>query len=247
MIRTLLSGTTLGVLASAVSAQTPPMPGPITGATCVSTGTVVVNATIRVSGATSVFDGGCKTFVPGPWMDLNAQDEATPLQSVLFRVENGATLRNVIINSVQGTASARPMNIYTGANLANINIVRTAGDTAIGIRSAGPVTMSKITSVGSTALDRHINVVGAGTRVNISNCIFKNARKVYRQNGGTVYATFATIDFCDISNMTDEVFRVDPGAISSTAKLTNSRLHNVRTIRTGYAAGKCVTSGNTTY
>jgi pectate lyase C len=216
-------------------------PVPITGATCVSTGTVVVSTTIRITSGT--YDGGCRTYLPGPGMDLNSHSETVAARSVLFRVENGARLRNVIISPSPWLASARAINIYAGATLENINITKVSGEIAISVKSAGTVNISKITSVDS--VETHINAIGVNTMVRISNCIFKNARKVYRQNGGSTYPTIVTIDRCDISGMRDQVFRTDSAV--ATAALTNSRLHDVRTVCTGYAAGKCITSGNVIY
>jgi pectate lyase C len=240
MIRT-LSTALACLLAAGAYAQTGPTP--ITGATCVSTGTVTVNTTILVT--SGVYDGGCRTFVPGPAMDVNSHSETVAAKSVMFRVENGAKLRNVIISQSQLTyyAAARPINIYAGATLENVNIVKTKDHTAIGIKTAGVVNLSKITAADS--VDSLIFGIGINTRVNVSNCVFKNARKVYRQNGGTTYPTHASITFCDISDMTDEVFRTDSQSASAT--LTNSRLHNVKRICTGYAAGRCIATGNVVY
>jgi len=241
MVRTLFTGIVCLVAGFAHAQAVPPMPGPITGATCVSTGTFVVTETIRITGG--IYDGGCRTYIPGPGMDLGSHSETIAAQSLLFRVENGATLRNVIIAPSPWLATARAIHVYAGATLDNIRITKVYDGVAISIRTAGTVNINKITSVDSA--DRHINAIGVNTTVRISNCVFKNARKVYRQNGGSTYPTHVSIDFCDISGMTDEVFRTDSPL--ATAKLINSRLHNVRTICTGYAAGRCVTSGNVIY
>ncbi len=215
---------------------------PITGATCVSTGMVTVTATIIITAG--VYDGGCKTFVPGPGMDVHSTSESVVSKSVLFRVENGAKLRNVIIAPSPFTSfTARAINVYAGATLENIDIRKVYGETAISVRTAGTVNITKLTSVDSD--DRHINASGVNTRVNVSNCIFKNARKVYRQNGGTTYPTNVSITLCDISGMTDEVFRTD--STLSTAVLTNSRLHAVKRLCTGYPTNHCIESGNVTY
>ena len=236
MLRSIATGV-ICLLAASAHGQSVP----VTGATCVSTGTVVVNATIVITGG--VVDGGCRTFIPGPWMSFNL-DETTAAKSVLFHVHNGATLRNVIIGTAPHSANqAKAIYVFNGATLDNIDIRRVDGETGISVRTAGVVSISRITAVNSA--DRMINVTGANTRVSISNCIFRTARKVYRQNGGTTYPTVVTIDRCDISGMTDEVFRTDSS--SSTARLTNSRLHAVRRVCTGYAANRCFESGNVTY
>lgn len=61
MIRALVTGM-LCLFAGSLCAQTVP----ITGATCVSTGTVVVPTTIRITSGT--YDGGCRTYIPGQGM-----------------------------------------------------------------------------------------------------------------------------------------------------------------------------------
>lgn len=236
MVRALFTGM-LCLFAVRLYAQS----APITGATCVSTGTVVVTTTIRITGGT--YDGGCRTYIPGPGMDIGSHSETIAAKSVMFRVENGARLRNVIIAPSPWLYTAKAINIYAGATLENINITKVYGEVAISVKTAGTVNISKITSVDSQ--DRHINAIGVNTTIKITNCIFRNARKVYRQNGGTTYPTIVTIDRCDISGMSDQVFRTDSPL--ATAALTNSRLHDVRTICTGYAAGKCLTSGNVIY
>jgi pectate lyase C len=220
------------VFSGTAFAQNPPMPGPITGATCVSAGTVIVNTTIRVNAGT--FDGGCRTYVAGPFM--GEHDEVI---DPMFILENGARLRNVIIGPSRQGGRARAAHIFAGATLDNVNITKADYDSPLSIKTAGTVTFTRFTAQNSN--DHLITASGINTRVNISNCVFRNARKVYRQLGGTNYPTHVTIDRCDIANMSDEVFRTD--SQNSTAKLTNSRLTAVRRVCTGYATGKCVTSG----
>ena len=65
-----------------------------------------------------------------------------------------------------------------------------------------------------------------------------------RQNGGTTFKITVNADRCDISNMSEGVFRTDSS--SSVAKLTNSRLHNSGTLCIGSWAS-CSGSGNTNY
>jgi len=68
--------------------------------------------------------------------------------------------------------------------------------------------------------------------------------KFLRQNGGTTFKITVNADRCDISNMSEGVFRTDSS--SSVAKLTNSRLHNSGTLCIGSWAS-CSGSGNTNY
>jgi pectate lyase C len=68
--------------------------------------------------------------------------------------------------------------------------------------------------------------------------------KFLRQNGGTTFKITVNADRCDISNMSEGVFRTDSS--SSVAKLTNSRLHNSGSLCIGSWAS-CSGSGNTNY
>jgi len=51
----------------------PPSGGAITGATCVSTGNMTINATVRVTSGT--LDGGCRTYNPGTGLGDGSQEE----------------------------------------------------------------------------------------------------------------------------------------------------------------------------
>jgi pectate lyase C len=193
---------------------TPPPPpggGGITGATCVSTGSTTINATIRITSGT--FDGGCRTYNPGSGLGDGSQDEG---QDPAFRVENGATLRNAILgdNGVDG------VHFYNGGNLQNFRWLN-VGEDAFTIKSSGTVTISGVTGVNGEDKFGQIN---AASTLNISNCIVDNAAKFIRQNGGTSFRITVNADRCQLSNLKEGVFRTDSS--SSIARLTNSRLRN---------------------
>lgn len=232
-----ISAGMLCLLAGSAHAQS----APITGATCVSTGTVEVNATIVITGG--VFDGGCRTYTPGPGMDANSHSETIAAKSVLFHVQNGAQLRKVIVDRGRGTG--RAIEISNGATLENVRIVTAAADTYIRIRTTGLVNISGVTSLGKPSLDRHLVGSGIQLMVKLSNCIFTDGPRVFRQSGGTTYPTTVSFDRCDFSNITDAIARTD--APLSTAAIANSRLHAVKLVCRGYAPGKCVETGNVTY
>ncbi len=202
---------------------------PITGATCVSTGVVEVTRTILIT--SGVLDGGCKTYVPKN-MNADSTGEETAREALMFKVENGAKLRNVIIDQGRA-ATARAIEIRNGATLENIKIAHAFGDTFIAIKSTGTVNISGITSPGKLSLDRHIVGVGSGLTLKVSNSIFTQAPRVYRQNGLTTYPTCVSFDRCDFSNISNAVVRTDSAV--STAAITNSRLHNVKQVCLGYA------------
>ena len=209
----------------------PPSSGAITGATCTSTGSTTINATVRVTSGT--MDGGCRTFNPGSGLGDGSQDEG---QDPAFRVENGATLRNVILgnNGVDG------VHFYNGGNLQNFRWTN-VGEDAFTIKSSGTVNVTGVTGVNSE--DKFAQVNAAST-LNVSNCIVDNAGKFLRQNGDTTFRIVVTVDRCQISNMREGIFRTDSS--SSTARLTNSRLRNSGSLCIGPWAS-CTGSGNTNF
>lgn len=206
--------------------------GSITGSSCGTGGAqTTVNATIRVTSGT--YDGGCGRFNAGSALGDGSQDEG---QSPVFRVENGATLRNVVI----GTNGADGIHTYNGAVLDNIYWMN-VGEDAMTIKSSGTTTVRNIEGYDSE--DKFFQVNAAST-LNVSNCIIHRAGKALRQNGGTTFRIDVTFDRCDINTMGEGVFRTDSS--SSTARLTNSRLHSAGSVCIG-SWSSCTQSGNTSY
>jgi pectate lyase C len=210
----------------------PPPTGSITGSSCNTSGAqTTVNATIRVTSGT--FDGGCQRFNAGSALGDGSQDEG---QDPVFRVENGATLRNVVI----GTNGADGIHTYNGATLDNIYWMN-VGEDAMTIKSSGTTTVRNIE--GYDADDKFFQINAAST-LNVTNCIIHRAGKVLRQNGGTTFRIDVTVNSCDINTMGEGVFRTDSS--SSTARLTNSRLHDSGSLCIG-SWSSCSGSGNTNY
>ncbi len=202
----------------------------ITGASCTSTGTVRVTQTIVVSSGT--YDGQCKTYVP---VGMGSGDQSED-QDPVFRVENGATLKNVII----GTPGVDGIHLYNGATLDNITWTD-VGEDACTVKSSGNYTIRNIE--GYDGSDKFFQINAAST-VNVSNAIIHNMGKALRQNGGTTFKINVAFDRCEIQDMDDGVFRSDSS--SSTAKITNSRLRNAGDICIGNWAS-CTHSGITYY
>jgi len=210
----------------------PPPTGSISGSSCSTSGTqTTVNETIRVTSGT--YDGGCRRFQAGSGLGDGSQSEG---QDPVFRVENGATLRNVVI----GTNGADGIHTYNGATLDNIYWMD-VGEDAMTIKSSGTTNVRNIE--GYNADDKFFQVNAAST-LNVSNCIIHNAGKALRQNGGTTFRVVVSFDRCDLNSLDEGVFRTDSS--SSTARLTNSRLHDAGTICIGPWAS-CAQSGNTSY
>lgn len=203
----------------------------ITGSTCVSTGVVNITETVLVT--SGVYDGQCKTFVPPYWMNTGSHSETDAAKSVVFRVENGATLKNVIIGS--NKFSVDGINVINGGTLDNITIMD-LDDVGIRARNAtGTTTIPTLNvsrlSVDGGGVESRVFQINNITNLNVSNCIAKNSARFLRQNGGQTFVMRAKVDRCEISDVTEAVLQADSTA--STAELTNSRLHNAPIICRG--------------
>ncbi len=203
----------------------------ITGASCGQGPIVWVSETIRVTSGT--FDGGCRVYTATSALGDGSQSEN---QKPIFRVENGATLKNVVI----GHNGADGIHVYNGATLDNITW-NDVGEDALTIKSSGTVIVRNIE--GYNADDKFFQV-NAPSTLHVSNCIIRNAGKALRQNGGTTYRIDVTFDRCDISGMKEGIFRTDSPV--STARITNSRVQRGTTTCIGFAPGNC-TASNITY
>jgi pectate lyase C len=205
--------------------------GGITGATCTPGSTVTVSSTIVVS--SGVYDGGCKTFNATSALGDGSQAEG---QKPIFRVENGATLKNVVL----GSNAADGVHFYNGGTLDNVRWTN-VGEDAMTVKSSGTVNLKNFSAFAGS--DKFIQVNAAST-INISNCVVDGMGKYLRQNGGTTFKIAVSVDRCQISNMSEGIFRTDSSA--STAKITNSRLKNAGDICIGKWAS-CTSSGITNY
>lgn len=187
-------------------------PNPVAkGSSCQSTGNRTVSQTIVVNGG--IYDGRCMTFNPTSALGDGSQNEG---QKPVFRLENGATLINVII----GRNGADGIHVYNGATLENIRWVN-VGEDALTVKSEGNVTLRNVE--GYNGEDKFLQV-NAATNLRVSNCVVDNMGKFLRQNGGTGFRINVTVDNCDISNMKEGIFRSDSSR--STAHISNSRVRN---------------------
>lgn len=204
--------------------------GGITGGTCTSTGNVTVTSTIRVTSGT--YDGQCRTYVP---VGMGSGDQSED-QDPVFRVENGATLKNIII----GKPGVDGIHLYNGATLDNITF-QDVGEDAVTVKSSGTYTIRNIE--GYLSEDKFFQINATST-INVTNCIIHDAGKALRQNGGTTFTIAVTFDQCEIQDMNEGIFRTDSS--SSTARIINSRLRNAGDICIGPWAS-CASSGITYY
>ncbi len=130
--------------------------GSITGATCTANGSATVSSTIRVSSGT--YDGGCKVFNATSALGDGSQKEG---QSPVFIVENGATLKNVIL----GSNAADGIHFYGSANIDNIRWTN-VGEDAMTVKKSGTINIKNISAFAGS--DKFFQV-NAESTISISN------------------------------------------------------------------------------
>lgn len=226
------AGDCSGQSSSSSSSSSDDNTGEITGSSCTPGNAQVVNETIVIEDG-STFDGQCQTYTAGSGLGDGSQDEG---QDPVFRVENGSTLRNVVI----GNNGADGIHLYNDATLDNIYF-QDVGEDAVSIKSEGNFIVSNIE--GYDADDKFFQV-NAESSLTVTNCIIHNAGKTLRQNGGTEFPIDVTFEQCDIANMDEGIFRTD--SPNSTAFISNSRLSNAGDICIGDWA-QCGSSNITQY
>jgi pectate lyase C len=204
------------------------------GSSCSGGNTTVVSATIRVEDG-GTFDGGCNTYTAGSELGDGSQNES---QDPIFRVGPGL-IRNVYI----GSNGADGIHTRNGGDVENI-YWSDVGEDAMTIKSpTDGATVTAINIEGYNSADKFFQANDDATWI-IENCVVKNAGKFLRQNGGKTFPLHVEVNNCDISDMNEGVFRSD--SPNSTARITNSRLHNAGDICIG-SWGSCTSSGISYY
>ncbi|WP_438349528.1 pectate lyase [Paenibacillus sp. FA6] len=195
---------------------------------------ITVSTTIIVAAGTT-FDGQGQTYIANA-STLGDGSQAEN-QKPIFKLEAGATMKNVII----GAPGADGVHCYGNATITNVTWLD-VGEDALTLKSSGTV---NITGGGAyKAYDKVFQMNAAGT-INIKNFKANDIGKLVRQNGGTAYAVNMTLDNSDISKVKDSIFRTDSS--TSQGKITNTRYSGVPTLFKGFASGKTSQSGNTQY
>jgi hypothetical protein len=193
-----------------------------------------VTATILVEDG-GTFDGGCRTNNGGGDLGDGSQDEG---QDPIFRVGPGL-VRNVYI----GSNGADGIHSRNGGDVDNIHW-SDVGEDAMTIKdptNGATVTANNIE--GYDSADKFLQANDDATW-SINNCIVARAGKFLRQNGGTTFPLHVNVNNCDIADMGEGIFRTD--SPNSTARITNSRLHNAGDICIGEWQS-CTSSGITNY
>lgn len=201
-------------------------------ASCASTGSQPVASTIEVTNTTR--DGGCLTYNASSALGDGSQSEG---QKPIFKVTNG-TLKNVIL----GNNGADGIHTYGNVTLENITW-RDVGEDAMTVKSSGTVNVRYIS--GWNAADKFFQQNAAST-LNVHSAYINNAKKAFRQVGGSTWTGSVRFTSSNLYNITEAVFRTDSS--TSTARWESGGGSNVLSVCRGYASGKCtVGSGVTGY
>ncbi|WP_338048324.1 pectate lyase [Paraliobacillus sediminis] len=176
--------------------------------------TITVNQTIVVEEG-ETFDGSGNRYVANPnTVGDGSQGED---QDPVFRLEDGATLRNVVL----GAPAADGVHTYGDALVQNV-VWEDIGEDALTIKDQGNVTI-----FGGSAQhgDDKMFQVNAPSTFNIINFTANDAGKMIRQNGGTTFKTSINIEGSVITNMDEAIFRTDSN--TSEVNMVNTRYSNV--------------------
>ncbi|KAE8559548.1 MULTISPECIES: pectate lyase [Paenibacillus] len=194
----------------------------------------VVHKTILVK-AGEVYDGKGKTVVADP--DTLGDGSQKEAQKPIFKLENNATLKNVII----AAPAADGVHVYGNGTISNVTW-EDVGEDALTLKEPGTV---NITGGGAYhAYDKVFQINAEGT-INIKNFRADDIGKLVRQLGGSTFRVNMTLDNSDISNVKDSILRSD--GPNSKAKITNTRYHNVKQLFKGFKSSNTSESGNTQY
>ncbi|MEX3617626.1 pectate lyase [Paenibacillus glucanolyticus] len=194
----------------------------------------VVNETIRVE-AGQTFDGKGQTYVANP--DTLGDGSQAENQKPVFRLEAGATLKNLTI----GAPAADGVHCYGNCTILDVTWAD-VGEDALTLKSSGTV---NITGGGAyKAYDKVFQINAAGT-INIKNFKANDIGKLVRQNGGTTFKVVMNVENSDISQVKDAILRTDSS--TTTGRIVNTRYSGVPTLFKGFASGNTTQSGNTPY
>ncbi|OYD09649.1 pectate lyase [Paludifilum halophilum] len=173
----------------------------------------VLHETIVVE-AGETFDGEGKRYIAGPELGDGSQDEN---QEPVFRLEKGATLKNVVL----GSPAADGVHCYGDCNVENI-VWEDIGEDALTVKEEGTVTIK-----GGSAQNGEDKMfqINAPATFKVYNFKGDNAGKFIRQNGGTTFKVSVYIEDCTITNMKEAIFRTDSN--TSEVTMVNTKYGNI--------------------
>jgi pectate lyase C len=171
----------------------------------------------------------------GPSLGDGSQAEG---QQPVFRLENGSRLVNVVL----GAPAADGIHTHGDVTLDSI-VWEDIGEDALTIKESGTVELSNGSAYNS---EDKVFQINAPSTFRVSNFAADRAGKFARQNGDTTFKVDVFIDNCDISNMSESIFRTDSS--TSTVTMTNTRYHNIgNTLFYGVNPNNINQSNNTEY
>jgi len=142
---------------------------------------VTITQTIIVK-AGETYDGKGNTIIAQGLGDGSQAEDQKPI----FRLENGATLKNVKI----GAPGCDGVHVYGNATLDNVEWID-VGEDAITLKSKGTVTLNNC--IAKNAYDKVLQINADGT-ININNFRVTTFGKVLRTNGSGQYNVTVTIN-----------------------------------------------------
>ena len=142
---------------------------------------VPITQTIVVK-AGQTYDGGGNTIIASGMGDGSQAENQKPI----FRLENGATLKNVKI----GAPGCDGVHVYGNATLENVQWLD-VGEDAMTLKSKGTVTLNNC--VAQSAYDKMLQINADGTII-LNNFRATTFGKVLRTNGSGQYAVTVTIN-----------------------------------------------------
>jgi hypothetical protein len=184
-------------LSSTVSSSNP-TPTPGSGG---SGGTKTITSTIVVA-AGQTYDGGNQTIIAQGMGDGSQAEDQKPV----FKLENGASLRNVII----GFPACDGVHCYGNNTVSNVRWPD-IGEDALTVKGSESTSAGTINVDGGYANkgDDKVFQVNAPCTLRISNFSADTMGKLCRQNGGTTFTMTLYLTNVSLNNVKEAVYRTD--------------------------------------
>lgn len=178
--------------------------------------TINVTTTLRVTSGT--FDGGGSTYVAAVGLEDQSPSNLWPI----FRVENGATLKNVVIGSPSRTA----VHLYNGAILDNVSWTDVNDAAVVVKQSTGPDQAFTIRGGRSAKATDKVVLVAAPCTLNVRNHTSESFQTFLRQNPGTTYQCRLNVND---SRLTNGTYGIRTDSTTTTISTNGTTFVNVRT------------------
>ncbi len=187
----------------------------VLGLTLSYAATKTITATIVVA-ANKTYDGKGVTIVAKGLGDGSQAEDQKPI----FKLEKGATLKNVII----AKPGADGVHCY-GNNTVSGVTWQDVGEDALSVKGEGTI---KITNCKFYKASDKVIQVNKKSTMTVTSCTADTMGKFIRQNGGTTFTCTWYLNGCTVKNASECIARTD----SKTTKLyyRNLKYSNVKTL-----------------